>query len=329
MEKEARYFQRLDDGRIQCLLCPVRCKLGEGEEGVCFGRRVIDGRLMATNYAQVVSMHLDPIEKKPLYHFYPGSLILSVGPNGCNLSCQHCQNWTISQEKQSTMTILPEELIAVARNENSLGLAYTYAEPFIWFEYLLDTCDLAHRAQLKNVMVTNGYINPEPLQELLPLVDALNIDVKSMRADFYRRQCKGNLDVVKRTVEAALAAGKHVEITYLIITDLNDKEAELRELVDWLSGLNPGIPLHFSRYFPNYKLDNPTTPIKTLRRAFDLAREKMKYVYVGNAYIEGTSDTSCTVCGNLLISRSGYFTRIVGIQSGRCAKCHSDVDLIL
>jgi len=329
MEKEARYFKKLDNNKIQCTLCPVGCKLSEGQEGLCFGRKVIDGKLIATNYGQVVSVHVDPIEKKPLYHFHPGELILSVGPNGCNLSCKYCQNWTISQQKVRTMTILPKELIALAKKEKSKMIAYTYTEPFIWFDYILDVGRLAHENDIKNVMVTNGYINPEPLNEIMPYVDALNIDVKSMNPEFYKKICKGNLEIVKSTVEAVVKAGKHLEITFLIITDVNDKDKEFAELTDWVAGLDDKIPLHFSRYFPNYKLDYPATPIKTLERAFEIARKKLKYVYVGNTFIEGTSDTHCPDCGNILINRSGYFTRVVGIDSGHCVKCKSPVDFIM
>ncbi len=329
MMKEAKYHKKLPDGQIKCLLCPVGCKLKEGEEGVCMGRKVIDGKLIATNYAQVVSAHVDPIEKKPLYHFHPGELILSVGPNGCNMFCQHCQNWSISQQKQRTMTMMPEELVSLAEKENSTGIAYTYAEPLIWFDYLMDVCPLAHEKGLTNVLVSNGYIHLKPLEELLPHIDAINVDVKSMRDEFYKDVCEGRFRVVKNTVERIVKAGKHIEITYLIITDINDSEAEIKEFVDWLSGLDNTIPIHFSRYFPSYKMNNPTTPIKTLNMAHAIAKEKMKYVYVGNTYIEGTSDTLCPECNNTLVNRSGYFTRVVGIENGKCSKCKSKVDFVL
>lgn len=329
MDTEARYFKKLDNNKIKCLLCPVECKLSEGQEGICFGRKVINGRLIATNYAEVVSVHVDPIEKKPLYHFYPGEQIISVGPNGCNLFCKHCQNWSISQERQKTMTIMPDKLIEITKQEQSIGIAYTYSEPLIWFEYLLDACKLAHENGLVNVFVTNGYINPEPLDEIMPHVDGLNIDVKSMRKEFYKKNCKGKLDTVKHTVQAACTAGKHVEVTYLIITALNDSVEEITELVDWLAGLNSKIPLHFSRYFPSYKLDNPTTPLDTLKKAYQIAQARLDYVYIGNVHIEGTSDTFCPTCGNLLVNRSGYFTSLAGIESGHCNKCKSSVDFVL
>lgn len=329
MKREASYFTRLANNKIQCTLCPVGCKLSEGQEGVCFGRKVIDGKLIATNYAQVVSVHVDPVEKKPLYHFHPGELILSVGPNGCNLFCKHCQNWSISQEKQQTVTMSPQELIATAQKENSKMIAYTYSEPLIWFEYLLDVCSLAHEAGIKNVMVTNGYINPEPLQELMPFIDALNVDVKSMQAGFYEKICKGQLATVKNTVQAVYEAGKHLEITYLVITDINDSESEFEELTDWIASIDNRIPLHLSRYFPNYKLDYPTTPIKTLETAYEITKNKLQYVYIGNTYIEGTSETLCPACGNLLINRSGYFTRVVGIDHSQCNQCNSPVDFII
>ncbi len=329
MKKPARYFKKLDNNKIHCLLCPVGCKLKEGQEGVCFGRKVIDGELIATNYAQAVAVHVDPIEKKPLYHFHPGEIILSVGPNGCNLFCKHCQNWGISQIREPTRTLMPEELIAVAKKEKSTGIAYTYAEPFIWYEYLHDACRLAHENGLVNVIVSNGYINLEPLQEIIPHFDAINIDVKSMREDFYKKICKGKLSVVKNSVEATVRGGKHVEVTYLVITDVNDSDAEIQDLIDWLASIDNSIPLHFSRYFPNYKMDYPTTPIKTLERAYEMAKKKMKYVYVGNTHLEGTSDTFCPECDNQLVNRSGYFTRVVGIDDGKCSQCGAGVDFVL
>ena len=328
MEKEAKYYKKLENNKIQCLLCPVECRLSEGQEGICFGRKVIDGKLIAVNYAEVVSVHVDPIEKKPLYHFYPGEPIVSVGPNGCNLFCKYCQNWSISQEHQRTMTIMPDNLIGIAEKEKSIGIAYTYSEPLIWFEYLLDACQLAHENSLVNVFVTNGYINPEPLDEIMPHVDALNIDVKSIKPEFYRRVCKGKLDAVLDTVETCVKAGVHVEITNLLIPGLNDSDEEIHELASWIAGLSKSIPFHISRYFPQYKMDIAATPIKSLKRAYSIAREYLDFVYVGNAQIEGASDTLCPKCGNLLIVRSGYSTQIVGLDGNKCSKCKSYINVV-
>lgn len=328
MEKECLYYQKREDGKIKCLLCPVECVIGEGKTGVCMGRENKDGVLYAINYGNVVSIAIDPIEKKPLYHFYPGTQILSTGPNGCNLKCDHCQNWSISQEKSYTEYVSPEKLVDFAEKYNSLGIAYTYTEPLIWYEYIIDTAKLARKKNLKNVLVTNGYINEGPLLELLPLVDAMNVDVKSMENDFYQKVCKGKVEPVLKTVELSVKNGVWVEITNLIIPTLNNKDEKIKKLIDWVAGLNDLIPVHFSRYFPSYKSNRPPTPISTLKRAFDIAKEKLKYVYVGNAYIEGTSDTLCPECSNILVERSGYSTRVVGVKEGRCSSCGRKVDLV-
>lgn len=284
--------------------------------------------MVATNYGEVVSLNIDPIEKKPLYHFHPGSTILSVGPNGCNLSCKNCQNWTISQRKQTTSHISPEQLVDLAIDRRSPGIAYTYSEPFIWFEYLYDAAEAAHKRGVYNVCVTNGYINPEPLQELLPYIDAVNVDVKSIRPEFYRRVCKGNLDVVKATVEACFEAGIHVEVTNLLITGLNDSEHDVRELVQWLADFSKSIPFHISRYFPAHEMDIESTPLDSLSRAFKIARENLDFVYVGNAHIAGSSDTICPNCGNTLIQRSGYATKVTGLKGNECSKCNSHINII-
>jgi pyruvate formate lyase activating enzyme len=326
---EARYWQPTDGGKAKCLLCPVGCKLSEGQTGICFGRQNRNGQLYAINYGEIVSLALDPIEKKPLYHFFPGTQILSVGPNGCNLRCDNCQNWGISQEHQPTRFVTPEELTHAAQDADSIGIAYTYSEPLIWCEYIYDTAKLSRECGLKTVLVSNGYINEQPFRDLAPLIDAMNIDVKSMNPQFYKDVCKGSLDDVLRTVEIAVAAGILVEITNLMITDLNDSENDVRALVDWLAGLDRRIPLHFSRYFPQHKMDRPMTPSTRLQRAYEFAREKLDYVYVGNIDLPGTSDTACPQCSNLLISRHGYHTRIVGVTDGQCSRCQRKVDIRL
>ena len=329
MLKEALFWEKREDGKIHCVLCPVSCIIAEGKVGVCLGRKNQNGVLYATNYGRVISIALDPIEKKPLYHFYPGTEILSTGPNGCNLKCGHCQNWSISQVESPTEYVPPEKLIELALKYNSIGIAYTYTEPFIWYEYIKDTARLAQQKNLKNVLVTNGYINEPPLLELLPLIDAMNIDVKSMENDFYRNICKGKVEPVLKATELSVKKGVHVEITNLLMPTLNDSDEQIKILVDWLAGIDDKIPLHFSRYFPCYKIDLPSTPVATLERAFKIAREKLKYVYVGNAYIEKTTDTLCPQCLNVLIKRDGYFTRIVGIKDKKCSSCGRGVDLVL
>jgi len=329
MLKEALYWEKRTDGKIHCLLCPVSCIIAEGKVGVCMGRENQGGVLYATNYGKVVSIALDPIEKKPLYHFYPGTEILSTGPNGCNLKCGHCQNWSISQVESPTEYVSPEKLVELALKYNSIGIAYTYTEPLIWYEYIKDTAQIAKEKNLKNVLVTNGYINEPPLLELLPLIDAMNIDVKSMENDFYTKVCKGKVEPVLKTTELSIKKGVHVEITNLIMPTLNDSDEQIKKLVDWLAGIDDKIPLHFSRYFPHYKTNLPPTPVATLERAFKIARQKLKYVYVGNVYVEKTSDTLCPQCSNVLVKRDGYFTRMVGIKDKKCSSCGREIDFIL
>jgi pyruvate formate lyase activating enzyme len=326
---EARYWQHLDSGKVECLLCPVGCKLADQQIGICFGRQHVNGRLYAVNYGEVVSMALDPIEKKPLYHFYPGSQILSVGPNGCNLRCENCQNWQISQEHQPTRTVSPGQLVRAAQDADSIGIAYTYSEPLIWYEYIYDAATISRELGLKTVLVTNGYINEEPFRELAPLIDAMNVDIKSLTPQFYRDVCKGSLTDVLRTVEIAASSGILVEVTNLVITGLNDSDSDLHALIDWLARLDRKIPLHFSRYFPQHKMDRPMTPSARLQSAYDIARARLDYVYVGNIDLPGTNDTLCPQCGSLLITRIGYQTRIVGIANGHCAQCQRKVDIRL
>ncbi|KPJ68629.1 radical SAM protein [candidate division WOR-1 bacterium DG_54_3] len=327
--KKALFWEKREDGKIKCGLCPVGCVIAEGKVGVCMARQNKDGVLYAINYGNAVSIAIDPIEKKPLYHFHPGTTILSTGPNGCNLKCGHCQNWTISQVKSPTEYVSPENMVELALRYKLVGIAYTYTEPLIWYEYIADTAKIAKEKGLKNVLVTNGYICEKPLIDLFPVIDAMNVDVKSMEEDFYRKICKGKVEPVLRTVELAVKDGRHVEITNLVMPTLNDSEEQIQELVDWVAGLGDRIPVHFSRYFPHYKTNLPPTPVSTLKKAYDLAKKKLKHVYVGNAYIEGTSDTYCPSCSNVLVSREGYHTTIAGIKDHRCSSCGAEVDFTL
>lgn len=327
--KEAKYYEKAESGKLHCLLCPVGCKLSEGKIGICYGRQNVGGKLYAVNYGELVSMAVDPIEKKPLFHFYPGSRILSVGPNGCNLRCRHCQNWSISQDHSPTRYVAPEQLIEAARNSDSIGIAYTYSEPLIWWEYIYDTATLAREQGIKTVLVSNGYINEQPWRDLVGLIDAMNVDVKSMKPDFYRKVCKGKLEDVLRTVEIAAENGVSLEVTNLVITNFNDSVEDIKLLVDWLSSIDRKIPLHFSRYFPHYKMTEPETPVETLRLAYEIACEKLDYVYLGNIEVEGASDTQCPDCHELLVRRSYYRTAVVGIENGRCVKCGRVVDLVI
>jgi pyruvate formate lyase activating enzyme len=285
--------------------------------------------LYAANFGRVSALALDPIEKKPLYHFHPGTMILSVGTVGCNLHCQFCQNWQLAQEEVETEEISPANLAALAlrlQAKGNIGIAYTYSEPLVWFDYLLETAKRAHRQGLKNVLVTNGFCNPEPLRELLPYLDAVNLDLKGPDL-FYQKRCAGHLGPVQNT--ARLLAGRvHLEVTSLLIPGENDHSEQIKALVRFLAELNPKLPLHFSRYFPHYRLDIPPTSLPTLEEAYILAREELSYVYLGNIGSTKYSSTCCPQCGAVLVERRGEIV-VGGIKDGQCVACGEEVDLIL
>ena len=327
----ARYWKpdTTAEGRVVCVLCPHECVIAEGKSGRCLGRKNTGGRLEAASYGEVVSIAVDPIEKKPLYHFLPGSEILSVATYGCNLRCPFCQNSEISQQVAPSRHVEPDELLALAKHHGTPAVAYTYNEPCIWFEYLIDAGRLMHAAGIRNVLVTNGMLNPEPLAELLPLVDAMNIDLKSIRPEFYRDYVQGDLDTVLDTIRAATKVC-HVELTNLLIPGRNDSEADIGDLVDFVSSLGRETVLHFSRYFPRHRASEPSTPAATLERAAAIAREKLDYVYLGNVATRPEDrDTFCPKCRNRLVERSNYAGRIVGIKDGKCASCGRRADVVV
>jgi len=281
--KEALYCESIGSSRIHCHLCPNECIISNGKRGNCGVRINKGGVLYSEVYNKTTGISLDPIEKKPLYHYHPGEEILSLGTRGCNLHCLFCQNWHISQELGApTQEITSAQVVDKAKLIKSFGIAYTYNEPFVWYEFVLETAKLARQNGLKSVLVTNGYVNMEPLEEMLPYIDAMNIDIKSFDEDFYMKTCGGRLkpilEVVKRSARAC-----HIELTNLIIPTLNDSKASIKKMVDWVyDNLGAETPLHLSRYFPCYKMDLPPTPIETLKMAERIAKEKLKYVYLGN-----------------------------------------------
>lgn len=299
---------------------------------MCRVRKNVEGRLYSLNYGLSTSLALDPIEKKPLYHFYPGKQVLSLGTKGCNFQCAFCQNWPLAHGEPNLMAITPRELVQTAAELESrgcIGISYTYSEPTVWYEFVWEAAREAHQAGLKNVLVTNGYINEEPFQALAPFLDALNIDVKGFSDTFYRKIVKGDYRPVLKTAQLAKKMGCHVEVTTLLIPGLNDGEEEIRRLVDRLAAdLGTDTPLHFSRYFPNYQMDLPPTPLETLRRAAAIAKEKLSYVYLGNAPELDGSDTFCPHCGREVISRSFYHTVITGLEGNRCRYCGEKLAVI-
>ncbi len=329
--KEALYSSQVKGKTVQCFLCPNECVIQEGNTGICNVRKNIDGKLYSLTYGRASSVSVDPIEKKPLYHFYPGKEIISIGSIGCNFKCPFCQNFEISQSTYEDVTmrdVSSEEIVSLAKEYNSFGISYTYNEPLINYEFLLETSYLAHRYGLMNVLVTNGYINEAPLTNLLPFIDAANIDVKAFKNEFYKRQCKSSIGPVLRTVELMFKAKKHIEITNLIIPSLNDSLDEIKDLVDWISSLSVEIPLHFSRYFPAYKMSISATPLSTLKKARELALKKLRFVYLGNVWEEMGSNTYCPFCGNLLIERKGYRTKIIGLNGKVCNRCGKKINII-
>lgn len=327
MLQTAAYFEQLEGGAVICRLCPAECRLAEGKVGICRCRFNKGGELLTDSYGEVVTIAVDPIEKKPLYHYYPGSQILSTGPNCCNLGCLHCQNWTISQEAVRTVYMSPESLLQAALSHGSIGVAFTYTEPIMWFEYIKDVAPLLRANGLKVVLVTNGYVQPGPLEDLIGITDAMNVDIKGFRELFYRRICKGKLQPVLENIRRIAASGIHLELTNLIIPEENDSDEDLTALIDFVASVSPRIPLHFSAFHPDYKLHREATPVETLLRARKLAEGKLAYVYLGNVHLAGGSDTHCPECNNLLISRTGYRTVMSGIRGGHCSRCRAETDI--
>ncbi|MFW6381465.1 MAG: AmmeMemoRadiSam system radical SAM enzyme [Bacillota bacterium] len=316
---QARFYSQESGERVVCHLCPHNCTIAEGKAGICGVRRNQGGELFTENYGQLTSAGFDPIEKKPLYHFHPASSILSLGTFGCNFSCGFCQNWRLSQGRPDTEYMSPDQVVQLARERKSPGIAYTYSEPSVWYEFVSDTARLAHRQGLDNVLVTNGYLEREPLLELLPWIDAANVDLKSFNDKFYTEQCGGSLEPVLHNLEL-MQRELHLELTTLIIPGYNDSQTELEQLFSWIADLDSAIPLHISRYFPNYKFDDPPTPLSTMREAYQLAGDYLDYVYLGNTNLDLGQDTFCPKCGKRVIKRNFYNTRNL-LKEGDCPEC--------
>lgn len=319
------YYTKEKNNTVRCYLCPHNCIIKEGSRGMCNVRENVKGQLMALNYGKHTSYAYDPVEKKPLYHFYPGRDIFSIGSFGCNLHCDFCQNWEIAHGESLTIEMEDEDLLLLAKSKGSIGIAYTYNEPTISYEYLYHICKLVKAIGLKNVLITNGFIEEEPLREILPFIDAMNIDLKAMNQDFYKKICKGNLEPVLGTIKIAKEY-THVEVTTLIIDGLNSREEEIEKLAAWLGNLDRGIPLHISKYFPNYKMDLPATSYETLIRTKEIAEKYLDYTYIGNIW--GTdNNTYCPSCNSQLVNRQGT-GEIVGLKKSKCKHCGEKINII-
>jgi pyruvate formate lyase activating enzyme len=314
--------------RLICLLCPHSCHIEPGERGLCGVRENTGSDITLTTYGVISGCALDPVEKKPLYHYYPGKHIMSVGSYGCNLKCDFCQNYHISQhfEKEGNYHFSPEELVSRSlKASGNIGIAFTYNEPVIWYEYVVDCARLASSEGLKSVMVTNGYVNHEPLAHLIEVIDAFNVDLKAFGNEFYRKYTGAALKPVMDTIRDIASSGRHLEITTLILPGLNDSVDSMRQEAEWIAA-NAGsrVPLHLSRYFPMYKRNDPPTPEETILRLKETASEYLDFVYTGNmSGTESGSDTICPGCHSTVIKRHGYHTSLTGLSGkGRCLKCN-------
>lgn len=330
--REAQYWEKTKNNIVQCRLCPNNCKLLENERGLCHVRKNIGGVLYSENYELISALNIDPIEKKPLYHFYPGKKILSIGSIGCNLKCKFCQNWEIAQCSIDSFKwnkkFKTNELIEAASTyPECIGIAFTYNEPSVWYEYMLDVAKAAKEKKLKTIMVSNGYINEEPLIELIPYIDAFSIDLKAYTDEFYREVSKGKLEPVLKTLEIIKKFSKHIEIDFLLIPELNDKIEVFIDMINWIKdNLGEETALHINRYYPNYKLNNPPTAEKALINFYNEAIKVLKYVYLGNIQTNIGENTYCSKCKSELIKRHRYTISPEGINiHGNCLYCGNKV----
>ena len=325
---EAICYEKLEDSKVHCFLCSQHCHIKPGKRGKCGVRENRDGFLWSLVYGRLIAQHVDPIEKKPLYHFFPGSRSYSIATAGCNFSCLFCQNADISQGPREHKTIFghgvpPEVIVEEAKQSNCKSISYTYTEPTIFMEYALDTSRLAHEQDIKNVFVSNGFMTEQSLQLIAPYLDAANVDLKAFSDDFYKKQCGARLDPVLKTLERMKNAGIWLEATTLLIPGLNDDESELRQLTRFLVELDREIPWHVSRFHPTYRLtDRPSTPVSTLHRAREIGLEAgLRYVYTGNVPGDDGENTFCHQCGSLLIRRMGFSMRKEGLEQANCKEC--------
>lgn len=329
--KEALFYNKTDNNRVQCKLCPHNCFISEGNIGACKVRKNHQGRLISENYGKISGYQLDPIEKKPLYHFYPGKNILSFGSVGCNLHCKFCQNHEIAQSsvKRSNLKDLSPDSIAndALRRQNNIGIAYTYNEPIIFYEFMRDTALLAKQLGLKNVMVTNGFISISPLEKLFGFIDAFNIDLKAFTEDFYKKLTNSDLKPVKEALKIIKGSGLHFEITNLIIPGFNDNNSDFIQMLHWIQKeLGEDTVLHLSRYFPRYQMTKASTPLNTMEEFYRLAKTYLKFVYLGNMESENAQNTFCPSCNSLLIKRNYYTVDIINLDmQGSCTNCNHKV----
>jgi pyruvate formate lyase activating enzyme len=317
---------KISNKKVECLLCPHYCKIAEGKTGICGVRKNTGNKIDLMTYGVLSGYSLDPVEKKPLYHFFPGYNILSVGSYGCNMRCDFCQNYNISQKIPESLIpeTTPEKIIKAALSaEKNIGTAFTYNEPVIWFEFMRDAATCAKNEGLFTVMVSNGYVNSEPLNEIIQFIDAFNIDLKAFNDNFYRKLTGADIEPVKNCLKQIAKSGKHLEITTLIIPGQNDDEREMALQSEWIAGeLGKDVPLHLSRYFPMFRRDDPATSQETLNRLFEIASGNLDHVYMGNTISDSGQNTCCPKCGTTVTIRSGYKTSLLNLdREGKCTGC--------
>lgn len=331
--KEARFYENLD-GKVRCRLCNHYCIIKDGKRGICGVRENRDGRLFSLVYGRSIATGVEPIEKKPFFHFYPGTTAYSIATVGCNFHCLNCQNWEISQMPKTGeggiigKKLLPEEIVANAKRLGCKSIAYTYTEPTIFFEYAYDTARLAHKEGIKNVFVTNGYTSGEAIKEIAPFLDAANVDLKSFDEDFYRKICGAKLQPVLDNIRLYRELAIWVEVTTLIIPGYSDDKKQLRAIAEFIKGIGEDIPWHITAFYPAYKLpDVPPTTIESLRRAREIGiKAGLKYVYEGNVPGEGGENTYCYHCGEAVITRFRFEIRENKLTEGKCPKCKNQID---
>jgi len=328
---EARYYKKHSDREIECELCPRFCKLGDKERGYCGVRENIGGTYYTLVYGKACSANIDPIEKKPLFHYLPGSSTLSIATAGCNVNCKFCQNWEISQVRPEQVThydFPPQAVVQSAQKNSCPVIAYTYTEPIIFYEYMYDTSVEARKKGIKSVVITGGYINPEPLVELTKVVDAIKVDLKAFSEDFYSSYVRGKLEPVLEAIKIIAQNDVWMEIVYLVIPTLNDSAKELRSVCQWIrKEIGPDVPIHFSRFHPMYLMKNlPSTPISTLEKAHKIAIEEgLHYAYVGNVPGHRAENTYCPKCQNTVVQRTGYQIQNIDMVAGRCKNCSTPI----
>jgi pyruvate formate lyase activating enzyme len=329
--KEAYLYKKLKNKKVRCDLCNHRCVIDEGEKGICYVRENNNGTLYSLVYRKLISENVDPVEKKPLFHFQPGSYSLSIATAGCNFKCFFCQNWQISQSPGDEgyidgKDVPPEEIVKHAVKNNCSSIAYTYTEPTIFFEYAYDTAVIAKKKGIKNIFITNGFMTGECIEMIAPYLDAANIDIKSYSDKTYREKMGGRLEPVLDNVKDMYDRNIWIELTTLIIPGINDSDEELKEIADFISRLDNNIPWHLSAYYPQYKSDLPATPASTIERAIGIGKNAgLKYVYGGNIWSGDYENTYCNKCNALLIRRHGFSITENNIIDGKCSNCGTKV----